>query len=50
LSDIDGSNGVVINGINSYDFSGTAVSSVRDINGDGIGDVIIGAIGADLGC
>ncbi|MFN6541380.1 MAG: beta strand repeat-containing protein [Nostoc sp. EkiNYC01] len=43
LSTLDGSNGFVINGINSNDFSGSSVSSAGDINGDGIDDVIIGA-------
>jgi VCBS repeat-containing protein len=47
LSSLNGSNGFVINGINSRDFSGTSVSSAGDINGDGIDDLIIGASGAD---
>ncbi|MDB9527894.1 FG-GAP-like repeat-containing protein [Oscillatoria sp. CS-180] len=47
LSELDGSNGFVINGINSYDSSGVAVSSAGDVNGDGIDDLIIGAPGAD---
>ncbi|ODG98676.1 hypothetical protein A4S05_07840 [Nostoc sp. KVJ20] len=46
LSDLDGSNGFVINGIDSYDFSGGSVSSAGDINGDGFDDLIIGATGA----
>ncbi|QSJ17059.1 FG-GAP repeat protein [Nostoc sp. UHCC 0702] len=46
LSSLDGSNGFVINGIDAYDFSGS-VSSAGDINGDGIDDLIIGALGAD---
>ncbi|MBX9258234.1 FG-GAP repeat protein [Desmonostoc muscorum CCALA 125] len=46
-SSLNGSNGFVINGINSGDFSGTSVSSAGDINGDGIDDLIIGASGAD---
>ncbi|MEO1149315.1 MAG: integrin alpha, partial [Cyanobacteria bacterium J06638_22] len=43
LSALDGSNGFVINGIDSDDFSGSAVSSAGDINGDGIDDLIVGA-------
>ncbi|NET36767.1 MAG: hypothetical protein F6K19_32855, partial [Cyanothece sp. SIO1E1] len=43
LSDLDGSNGFVINGVDEGDFSGFAVSSAGDVNGDGIDDVIIGA-------
>ncbi|MFY0682874.1 MAG: FG-GAP repeat protein, partial [Thalassovita sp.] len=47
LSALDGTNGFVINGIDSYDYSGTSVSSAGDVNGDGIDDVIIGANLAD---
>ncbi|MEQ8995345.1 MAG: hypothetical protein RID53_02440 [Coleofasciculus sp. B1-GNL1-01] len=47
LSQLDGSNGFVLNGIDSYDFSGRSVSSAGDINGDGIDDLIIGASSAD---
>jgi hypothetical protein len=47
LLNLDGSNGFVINGINSYDFSGTSVSRAGDVNGDGINDLIIGAPNAD---
>ncbi|MBD2413862.1 FG-GAP repeat protein [Nostoc calcicola FACHB-3891] len=44
LSTLNGSNGFVINGIDSGDTSGTSVSSAGDINGDGINELIIGAI------
>ncbi|BBD65689.1 putative outer membrane adhesin [Nostoc commune NIES-4072] len=47
LSDINGNNGFVINGIDKIDFSGSTVSSAGDINGDGIDDLIIGAPNAD---
>ncbi len=48
LSNLDGSNGFVINGIDQSDSSGRSVSSAGDINGDGIDDLIIGAPYADL--
>ncbi|MFW9259955.1 integrin alpha, partial [Nostoc sp. CALU 546] len=47
LSELNGSNGFVINGIAESDNSGRSVSSAGDINGDGFDDLIIGAIGAD---
>ncbi len=47
LSSLDGTNGFVINGIDRSDESGYSVSNAGDINGDGIGDVIIGARFAD---
>ena len=43
----DGSTGFVINGIDAYDFSGTSVSSAGDVNGDGVDDLLIGALFAD---
>ena len=43
LTDLDGRNGFVINGIDESDFSGSSVSGAGDINGDGIDDFIIGA-------
>jgi hypothetical protein len=46
LSTLNGSNGFAINGIASYDFSGSSVSSAGDVNGDGFDDLIIGAFGA----
>jgi len=46
LSGLKGSNGFVINGVSPDDLSGFSVSAAGDINGDGIGDVIIGARGA----
>ena len=43
LSALDGNNGFRINGAGAHDYSGTSVSSAGDVNGDGFGDVIVGA-------
>jgi len=47
LSSLDSTNGFVLNGETIEDFSGGSVSAAGDINGDGIDDLIIGAVGAD---
>jgi Ca2+-binding RTX toxin-like protein/acid phosphatase family membrane protein YuiD len=47
LADLSGIDGVVFSGIATSDSSGHSVSNAGDINGDGIGDVIIGAYSAD---
>ena len=47
LSDLDGTNGFILNGIDANDFSGWSVSSAGDVNGDGYDDLIIGANRAD---
>ncbi|AFZ51399.1 Ig-like domain-containing protein [Dactylococcopsis salina] len=47
LSSLDGSNGFTLNGVDEDDFSGWSVSSAGDVNGDGIADLIIGAVFAD---
>ena len=47
LSDLDGSNGFTLTGIDAYDYSGSSVSSAGDVNGDGYDDLIIGANRAD---
>ncbi len=47
LSDLNGTNGFVINSIATADKSGSSVSDAGDINGDGLDDLIIGAPGAD---
>ncbi|MFN6476721.1 hypothetical protein [Nostoc sp. DedQUE07] len=43
LSDLNGTNGFIINGIAARDSSGYLVSNAGDINNDGIDDLIIGA-------
>ncbi|BAY76285.1 putative outer membrane adhesin [Nostoc linckia NIES-25] len=48
LSDLNGSNGFVLNGVDAFDFSGSSVSSAGDFNGDGFDDLIIGSRYADL--
>jgi hypothetical protein len=47
LSDLDGSDGFTINGVSSGDSTGSRLSSAGDVNGDGFGDLLIGAWGAD---
>jgi hypothetical protein len=47
VEDLDGSIGFVINGELADDQAGGSVSAAGDINGDGIGDLIIGAPVAD---
>jgi len=47
LSALNGANGFVITGIDTYDYSGRSVSCAGDINGDGFTDLIIGAFIAD---
>jgi hypothetical protein len=48
LSDLaSGIGGFVINGEAANDGSGSSVSDAGDVNGDGLGDLIIGASGAD---
>ena len=48
LSSLNGNNGFTINGINAGDQSGFSVASAGDVNGDGIGDLIIGAYHVSL--
>jgi hypothetical protein len=47
LSALDGSNGFTINGLQSDNRTGNAVSGAGDINGDGLDDVILGAYYAE---
>jgi len=47
VSDLNGSNGFVLNGIDNIDQAGYSVSGAGDVNGDGIDDLLIGAFLAD---
>jgi FG-GAP repeat len=49
LATLDGQNGFNITGIAGDDLSGSSVAGVGDVNGDGIGDFIIGAPGVNSG-
>ncbi len=49
LSALDGTNGFPINGVDADDQSGFSVSGAGDVNGDGLDDLIIGALGGDEG-
>lgn len=43
LSSLDGTDGFALKGIDDNDFSGSSVSNLGDVNGDGFDDIIIGA-------
>jgi hypothetical protein len=47
LSTLNGSNGFRLDGATEWDFSGTSVSAAGDVNGDGFGDLLVGASRAD---
>ena len=46
LSNLDGTDGFVLNGIDQFDRTGGSVSTAGDVNGDGFDDLIIGASAA----
>jgi methionine-rich copper-binding protein CopC len=43
LATLDGKNGFRVNGVAAQDVAGIAVSGAGDVNGDGLGDLIVGA-------
>jgi Ca2+-binding RTX toxin-like protein len=47
VATLDGTNGFKMPAGASYDYAGTSVANAGDVNGDGIDDLIIGAMGAD---
>ena len=47
LAALDGTNGFRLDGIDADDRSGFSVASAGDVNGDGFGDIMIGAFLAD---
>ena len=47
VSSLNGINGFRIDGVTATDLSGFSVSGAGDANGDGFGDLIVGAMGAD---
>jgi len=49
LSDLDGTNGFTLLGVDGEDEAGASLSSAGDVNGDGFDDILIGARRADPG-
>ncbi len=47
LSELDGTNGFVLQGADAFDYAGIALSAAGDVNNDGLDDIVIGASGAD---
>ncbi len=47
LGNLVGTDGFVLNGIDSADLAGVSVALAGDVNGDGFDDIIVGARGAD---
>jgi cytochrome c peroxidase len=49
VSALDGANGFVIRGAKEVDLAGSSVAAAGDVDADGVGDLLIGAPGADPG-
>jgi Ca2+-binding RTX toxin-like protein len=47
VATLNGTNGFKMPAGASYDYAGTSVANAGDVNGDGIDDLIVGAMGAD---
>jgi glycosylphosphatidylinositol phospholipase D len=47
VADLDGTNGLVLNGVAAGDFAGISVASAGDLNADGVDDLVVGAYAAD---
>lgn len=47
LSSLDGNTGFRLDGVDVGDFSGCSVASAGDLNGDGVGDIVVAARGSD---
>ena len=47
LSALNGTTGFRVDGVNESDISGASVSGAGEINGDGVDDLLVGALGAD---
>ena len=47
FSDLDGTNGFRLDGVAADDRSGGSVSGAGDVNGDGLEDLLVGALGSD---
>jgi len=49
LADLDGNTGFRLDGVDADDLSGRCVAPAGDVNGDGVDDLIVGAVAADPG-
>jgi len=47
LAQLNGQNGFRLDGISNFDAAGRAVGSAGDVNGDGVDDLVVGAVFAD---
>jgi Ca2+-binding RTX toxin-like protein len=49
VSALDGTDGFTLEGVTAYDDTGRVVSAAGDVNGDGLDDFLVGAIGVNVG-